>query len=214
MEIWLRQGSKKFRFAVLPSEYEVTSESNNTQVIVNSLGEVNLIGKRKLKNISFSSFFPDEKYYFCQYTSFPEPKESIRIIEEMKNNGILRLIIVDTPINMDCTIESFVWGESDGSKDINFTIEFKEYIKPKIIETKEKGILYEKIKPASTIRTSKPINNTTYTIIKGDTLSKIAKKMTGDSANWKAIYNQNKKIIGDNYNLIYPGQVIIIKNES
>ena len=56
MEIWLKQGSVSFRFAVLPPEYEVTSESGNTQVIINALGEISLLGKRKLKNISFSSF--------------------------------------------------------------------------------------------------------------------------------------------------------------
>ena len=47
MEIWLKQGKIKFRFAVVPPEYEITSESGNTQVIINSLGEINLLGKRK-----------------------------------------------------------------------------------------------------------------------------------------------------------------------
>ena len=69
MEIWLKQDKTQFRFAVLPPEYELTSESNNTQVNVNALGEINLIGKRKLKNVSFSSFFPKQQYYFCQYTT-------------------------------------------------------------------------------------------------------------------------------------------------
>lgn len=57
MEIWLKQGKEKYRVAVLPPEYELTSESNNTQVVINSLGEINLLGKRKLKTVSFSSFF-------------------------------------------------------------------------------------------------------------------------------------------------------------
>lgn len=132
MEIWLKQGKTNFRFAVLPSEYELTSESNNTQVVVNSLGEINLLGKRKLKNISFSSFFPKQKYSFCEYTTFPTPKESVKLIEKMKNNGVLRLTMTGAPVNMDCTIENFTWGENDGTKDINFTLEFKEYRKVKV----------------------------------------------------------------------------------
>ena len=155
MEIWLKQGKTNFRFAVLPSEYELTSESNNTQVIVNSLGEINLLGKRKLKNISFSSFFPKQKYSFCEYTTFPTPKESVKLIEKMKNNGVLRLTMTGAPVNMDCTIENFTWGENDN-------------------------------------------------------LSKIAKNLTGSSANWQAIYNQNKGVIGGNPNLIYPGQQLVI----
>lgn len=210
MEIWLKQDNKKFRFAVLPPEYELTSESNNTQVIVNSLGEINLIGKRKLKNISISSFFPKQKYSFCQYTSFPAPKESVKIIEEMKNNGILRLTMTGTPVNMECTIETFTWGENDGTKDINFTLEFKEYRKVKVKTKKKKEPLPKQVTPAATDRSAKEVKSTAYTVVSGDNLSKIAKNITGNSANWQAIYEQNKGVIGGNPNLIYPGQQLVI----
>ena len=210
MEIWLKQDKTQFRFAVLPTEYELTSESNNTQVNVNALGEINLIGKRKLKNVSFSSFFPKQKYYFCQYTTFPTPKESVKIIEKMKNKGVLRLTITGTPINMECTIESFTWGENDGTKDINFTLEFKEYRKVKVKTSKKKETVTKKVVPATTQRAAKPVESTTYTVVKGDNLSKIAKNLTGSSANWQAIYNQNKGVIGGNPNLIYPGQRLVI----
>lgn len=210
MEIWLKQGKTNFRFAVLPSEYELTSENNNTQVIINSLGEINLLGKRKLKNISFSSFFPKQKYSFCEYTTFPTPKESVRLIEEMKNNGVLRLTMTGAPVNMDCTIESFVWGENDGTKDINFTLEFKEYRKVKVKTKKKREPLPQKVTPAATERPAKEVSSTTYTVVKGDNLSKIAKNLTGNSANWKAIYEQNKGVIGGNPNLIYPGQQLVI----
>lgn len=210
MEIWLKQNDKSFRFAILPSEYEVTSESDNTQVTINQLGEINLIGKRKLKNISFSSFFPCQKYNFCQYTSFPTPQESVNTIEDMKNNGVLRLTITRTPINMDCTIESFTWGENDGTKDINFTLDFKEYRKVVVKTSKIKETVTDNVTVAATQRTSKVVTSTTYTVVKGDNLSKIAKNLTGSSSNWKAIYNQNKSVIGSNPNLIYPGQRLVI----
>ena len=210
MEIWLKQGKTNFRFAVLPSEYELTSESNNTQVIVNSLGEINLLGKRKLKNISFSSFFPKQKYSFCEYTTFPTPKESVKLIEKMKNNGVLRLTMTGTPVNMDCTIENFTWGENDGSKDINITLEFKEYRKVKVKTTKKKEKVTKKVTPAATQRAAKEVKSSTYTAVKGDNLSKIGKNLTGSSANWQAIYNQNKGVIGCNPNLIYPGQQLVI----
>lgn len=210
MEIWLRQGSSRFRFAVLPPEYEVASESNNTQVIIHSLGEINLLGKRKLKNISFSSFFPAQKYSFCEYSSFPGPKESVNKIEKMKNNGVLRLTMTGTPVNMDCTIENFTWGENDGTKDINFTLEFKEYRKVKIKTTNQREGLPESVTPAATDRPADEVSSTVYTVVKGDTLCKIAKKLTGSSTNWKAIYEQNKDVIGGNPDSIYPGQELII----
>lgn len=203
MQIWLKQGETDFRFAVLPAEYELTSESNNTQVVIHSLGEINLLGKRKLKNISFSSFFPDQKYSFCEYTSFPTPTESVTLIEKMKNKGVLRLIMAGAPVNMECTIENFTWGENDGTKDINFTLEFKEYRRVKIKNTGVEG-------EGETQRPHKEVEGTTYIVVKGDNLSKIAKNLTGNSANWREIYNQNKEAIGDNPNRIYPGQQLII----
>lgn len=210
MEIWLKQNNKSFRFAVLPSEYELTSESGNTQVIINALGEINLIGKRKLKNVSFSSFFPSQQYSFCQYSTFPTPEESVKTIEEMKNNGVLRLTMTGTPVNMECTIENFTWGENDGTKDINFTLEFKEYRKVKVKTKKHREVLNKKVTAAATSRSSKGVSSTTYTVKKGDCLFNIAKSLTGSSANWKAIYEQNKGVIGGNPNLIYPGQQLVI----
>lgn len=212
MQIWLKQDNIKFRFAVIPPEYEVTSESSNTQVNINSLGEINLLGKRKLKNVSFSSFFPNRPYNFCQHTDFPSPKGSVEIIEQIKNNGIARLTMTGTPVNMNCTIESFVYGENDGTKDINFTLEFKEHRKVnKKTKKKKETVSKKKVKPASTSRQAKKVKSTTYTVKKGDSLTKIAKKITGSSANWKAIYNQNKSVIGSNPKKIYPGQKLVIK---
>ena len=112
---------------------------------------------------------------------------------------------------MDCTIESFVWGENDGTKDINFTLELKEYRKIKIKTTGKLETVTKRIMLVETQRTTKEVKSTTYTVIKGDNLCKIAKKLTGSSANWMAIYNQNKNVIGNNPNRLYPGQRLVIR---
>jgi nucleoid-associated protein YgaU len=49
----------------------------------------------------------------------------------------------------------------------------------------------------------------TYTVVAGDTLSKIAKREYGDAAKWKRIYEANKDTI-KNPDLIYPGQTFKI----
>lgn len=212
MEIWLKQGKTKFRLAVVPPEYELASESGNTQVVIHSLGEINLLGKRKLKTVSFSSFFPKEyNSSYCSYKKFPTPKESVKKIEKMKNKGILHLTMTNTPVNMDCTIESFTWGENDGSKDINFTLEFKEYRKPVIKGRKNKEKVTKKIALPITQRPVKEIEDAIYTVKKGDDLCKIAKVVTGSSANWRAVYLQNKELIGDNPEVLFPGQRLVVK---
>lgn len=210
MEIWLKQNEVEFRFAVLPAEYELGSTSNNTTENINAVGEVSLIGKRNLKTISLASFFPAANYDFCQYSTFPKPLECVEIIEKIKEKGVVRLIITGTQINMECTIESFVWGQNDGTKDINFTLELREYRRIKVYAEKKKEVTAKKIIPAVTKRAAKEVKNTTYVVVRGDTLCKIAKKITGNSANWKAIYHQNKNVIGGNPNRIFAGQKLVI----
>jgi nucleoid-associated protein YgaU len=49
----------------------------------------------------------------------------------------------------------------------------------------------------------------TYTVQKGDSLSKIAKEFYGDAREWKKIYEANKERI-KNPDLIQPGWVLTI----
>jgi nucleoid-associated protein YgaU len=53
----------------------------------------------------------------------------------------------------------------------------------------------------------------TYTVVKGDSLSKIAQSIYGDAKKWKLIYEANRELI-KNPDLIYPGQVLKIPSES
>lgn len=48
-----------------------------------------------------------------------------------------------------------------------------------------------------------------YTVVKGDSLSKIAKHLYGDAQQWRKIYEANRDQI-KNPDLIYPGQTFTI----
>ena len=54
-----------------------------------------------------------------------------------------------------------------------------------------------------------PAGPRTYTVAKGDSLSKIAKKLYGDGSKWKVIFEANRDTI-KNPDLIHPGQVLKI----
>jgi nucleoid-associated protein YgaU len=49
----------------------------------------------------------------------------------------------------------------------------------------------------------------TYTVVAGDSLSKIAKKFYGDGNQWKKIFEANRDTV-KNPDLIHPGQVLKI----
>jgi nucleoid-associated protein YgaU len=51
-----------------------------------------------------------------------------------------------------------------------------------------------------------------YTVAKGDSLSKIAKRLLGNANDWRLIYDANRDVIGGNPDLIKPGQKLKIPN--
>ena len=54
-----------------------------------------------------------------------------------------------------------------------------------------------------------PQSEQNYTVVAGDSLSKIAQRFYGNGGAWKAIFDANRDRIG-NPNLIHPGQVLRI----
>ena len=198
----------------MPAEYTVTSEQDNTSVTVCNLGEVTLRGKRKLQQISFSSFFPRQyDSGYCDVRS-KSPITMVKKVEKMKRAGSVKLIITGV-LSMKVTIESFEWGENDGTGDISYTLSMKEYRTvsiPASVLVKE-----QPAQPAAagsdggTSGRDQPemTGTQSYTVKSGDSLSAIARKLTG-STNWQAIYEQNKAVIGSNPNMIKPGQVLMI----
>lgn len=127
MQIWLK-GAKRFRFPVIPSSYEVTSERNIETVNVNALGEVDLAGNRNLKTVTFSCFFPKNfDAGYCEYRGLKSPHACVKTIEKIKNGKPAKLIITGTNINFRVRITSFTWSEEDGTGDVYFTITCKEH---------------------------------------------------------------------------------------
>src|SRR4051812_19317074 len=49
-----------------------------------------------------------------------------------------------------------------------------------------------------------------YTVKSGDSLSKIAKAHYGDAMKWRQVYEANKGLIGDNPDMIQPGQQLTL----
>ena len=64
-------------------------------------------------------------------------------------------------------------------------------------------------RPAPTSAPAAPAPARTYTVVAGDSLSKIAKKVYGDGKKWKRIFEANRDTVKD-ADLIHPGQVLKI----
>ena len=210
MEIWLKNSKYNIRFPVLPSEYSITSSSNNTSVNVTALSEVTLLGNRMLQQVTFEALFP--KVYNSTYCDIPpehKPAQYREIFEAMKRAGVCKLTLTGVKWSKQVTIEQLDAKEDDGTGDVTITFTFKEYVAPKV--TKIKSSKKKSKSKKNSNRTTKKTDNRTYKVKSGDTLSRIAQTQTGKSGNWKTIYEDNKGTIGPNPNKIKVGQSLKLR---
>lgn len=112
---------------VIPGSYEAGQSYNNGSVNVNALGEINMLGKRNLMTISFSSFFPAQQYEFG-VAGYYAPYEGIRKLQRFAQKGQpCKLIISGTNINTAVTIDNLNFREKDGTGDVYFDLSMREY---------------------------------------------------------------------------------------
>lgn len=213
MEFWLKKSnSDKIMLPVNPESFAFTEKHNNTSVNVNSIGEVNLLGKRDLKTGTISSHFPKRDRNYANNSGRQAPYTYINKLLSWKSSGKpVQLIITGTKINFQVTIETLKYGEQDGTGDVYYDLTLKEYRaveikKTKLKKTKKKKTTKKKSKPK---RPAAKKKTKTYTIKSGDCLWNIAKRFYGNGAQYTKIYNANRGKI-KNPNLIYPGQVLTI----
>ena len=198
MEIYLGTDNDKIRFPVVPPSIGVNRSNNIDTESVIKLGEVPIFNGTSLKTIEFTSFFPNQEYSFCDYTGFMKPYEfSEKIQKWMYEGKPLRVIVTDSPTNMQCLIQQFDTVEQDGTRDLYFTLNLLEY---RPIEVPNLSNSSSSSNSNNTQNTSRPnevstnSNNQqkTHKVVKGDTLYDIAKKHYGNGNLYPKIKEANK----------------------
>ncbi len=94
--------------------------------------EYNLIGNKGLRSLTFSSFFPNQKYSFMRPNSSYDAMSYINFLEYYANNKMpFRLIALHDDnseiINIALTLDSFSWQVRTGG-DIYYTLNMTEYV--------------------------------------------------------------------------------------
>lgn len=218
MEIYLGTDNDKIRFPVVPSSIGVNRSNNiDTQAVI-KLGEVPIFNGTSLKTIEFTSFFPNQEYNFCDYTGFMKPYEfSEKIQKWMYEGKPLRIIVTDSPTNMQCLIQQFDTVEQDGTRDLYFTLNLLEYRPIEVPSLSGSNTSSNSNNTQNTSRPSETNTNSnnqqkTHKVVRGDTLYDIAKKYYGKGSSYPKIKEANKTkypSLAKN-NIIYVGMELII----
>ena len=198
MEIYLGTDDDKIRFPVVPSSIGVNRSNNIDTESVIKLGEVPIFNGTSLKTIEFTSFFPNQEYSFCDYTGFMKPYEfSEKIQKWMYEGKPLRVIVTDSPTNMQCLIQQFDTVEQDGTRDLYFTLNLLEYRPIEVPSLSGSNTSSNSNNTQNTSRPSETNTNSnnqqkTHKVVRGDTLYDIAKKYYGKGSLYPKIKEANK----------------------
>lgn len=207
---------------ITPSKIQIKERGQNKTANLVNGEEINLIKVPGLKEISFDAVFPQSRYPFAVYDGgFKDAEAFLKRLAELRESRKPFSFIVIRDVsggrsfhdtNLDVTLEDYT--VSDDVKegfDIMVSFNLKEY-RPygtRIMSflIKEDGGENEVSGESGRDGDPEPVKS--YTVVKGDCLWKIAKRLLGNGSRYTEIYNLNRDKI-TNPNRIYPGQVLII----
>lgn len=189
-------GTEMLRLPVPPTSYDLQTGMAHSTVNVHNLGEVLVMGKRKLNSITLESYFPIQDDGLCVYKDFPPPVTFVNTLNRWKESGKpLRLLITarGLSLNQVMAIEEFSYGHRPGPLDVYFTLSLREYrfVTAQKAAPTPAATASSAAHSAGAARTSTKTPLKTYTVKKGDTGYLIAKRVYGDGSRWPDIKRKN-----------------------
>lgn len=213
---------------IAPSKLQLKIKNQNKTVNLMNDGEVNVLKKAGLTEVSFDLLLPNVKYPFAIYKSgFQNAKYFLDILENLKMSEkpfyfkVIRKfpngkLLFDN--NMKVSLEDYdIKEDSKEGFDVVVSVKLKQFrdygtkictiVREESSEEPEVIVAVEETRPAET--SPEPSTNVSHTVKSGDSLWNLAKKYYGDGKKYTVIYEANKDKV-KNPNLIYEGQVLII----
>ncbi|MBU5486465.1 LysM peptidoglycan-binding domain-containing protein [Clostridium sp. MSJ-11] len=214
MYLGVSNGDEGFTLPILPEKIEFNEDGDNKTFDIINIGEINVINKPKLTQISFESYFPKSTGPYVSSEQLFSPDFYISKIRNWREKQEkVRFIFTGSPLDINdlFTIESLKLTEKGGEVgDIYYSIELKRYrpyaARKVFVATKQSNTSKPTVKTNQPRPVEKP-KQKTHTVVNGDTLWKIAKKYLGDGSRYKEIAQLNNI---KNPDVIYPGQLFKI----
>lgn len=215
MDVYIKSKDGTFHFPVNPFGVSVNGGKMYDTFDILYKGEVDFAAEKakRIRTLTFNTMFPFEYEPYCKYQNIPSPVAAMnKMIKWSESDEAVRLIITDYGFNELVHLADYQEDESgESQRDKYVTLDFRIVRgdgsnNVSTIEKPEKKSPAPKLKP----NRPEPKKEKVYVVKKGDSLYKIAKQMYKNGSQYNKIYAANKSVIGNNPNLIYPGQKFII----
>ena len=211
-----------------PPKLEIKVTNKNKTVDLINTGEVNILKKEGLSEISFEAEFTHNKLPFCR-GQFRDVQFFLSKLELLKTDCKPFQFIVSRELgnkvlfntNMKVSLEEYnIVEDAENGSDVKVIIKLKQYrdystkklvLAPPKNETGRPNV---KIEPKR-VDSVNATNTKTYTVKAGDSLWSICQKQLGNGSLYKKVYELNKTMM-DKANkgkkvpkyTIYKGQVL------
>lgn len=131
IEFYIAYGDRLIQLPVNPDKISVSFKGNNSTTEIIKLGEINILKDRKLREISFKSFFPySESFPGIRILSqFRDPKYYKEFLQKiMDDKKPCRLIVTGIDLTLKCSVEQFEYYHQAGDhEDAYYSLSLKEY---------------------------------------------------------------------------------------
>ena len=188
---------EEIEFCMPPEEIRVRSSASFRSYNIIETGEIKLPKGEQLTDISWRGTLPGAgmlMYPFVKHAAWDRPDELIKIIQRWRERGTkLKLLITQTPVNLDVYIKNFGFTAKGGMGDYSYDIDLIA-AKPLQVRTvaesdaaraRENDNLFNLLtRTAMKSRTGIYVGqlNTAWTV---------AQVLTGNGGNWQALLDQN-----------------------
>ena len=216
---------------VAPSKLQLKIKNNNKTITLINEGDVTILKKAGLTEISFDLLLPNVQYPFATYKSgFQNAKFFLNELAKLKVERkpfqfiVSRILPNGTMLfdnDMKVSLESYdVKEDAKQGFDVEVSVKLKQYkdygTKTLTISSNNQNTCNVETKRSDETSPA-PSTNKTHTVQKGDCLWNIAKKYYGNGSKYPKIYEANKTLMdkrnsksGNSKYTIYPGQVLTI----
>lgn len=206
---------------VSPEKLEVKHNGRNKTIDLINDGEVNILKKEGLQEVSLDFLIPTKQYPFAKYIDgFKPALWYINYLDMYKRNKQPMVFsmtrfkgrgdISDTYFVMRCTLENYTTIDSaDEGRDMRVKCDLKEWkwYCTKLYAVNSDGTITPYGKDRDSLDRMK--NAEKYIVQWGDSLWKIAKTHYGNGGAYEKIMEANN-LEGNPNNLIYPGQELYL----